>query len=158
MKRVENNQEEENFCFTVKTDLIAGDYWATRFTSFSNIGSGSLGVMTKTILYFLVVAVVTVNVSCVMPKNNSKIYEVLLSRFRPTSLPNVSALQGGYNARPDSSAEGNAKYGFISVSTFSDPICSAVKYTTGVPVNTCFIAKGFAYMFRMVEGSLPLRD
>jgi hypothetical protein len=109
--------------------------------------------MAGTIVCILIVAVVTVYASCIAPRNDATFHGALLNRFRPASFPNLSTLQGEYDLKLYSSA---AKDGFISVSTFSDPNCGAVKYTTGVPVNTCYIAQGFAYMFRLVEGSLSL--
>jgi hypothetical protein len=112
--------------------------------------------MAGTILCILIVAVITVYASCIAPRNDAKFHGALLNRFRPASFPNFSTVQEEYDAKPYSSAASYAKYGFISVSTFSDPNCGAVKYTTGVPVNTCYIVKGFAYMFRLVEGLLSL--
>jgi hypothetical protein len=57
---------------------------------------------------------------------------------------------------PVSYATSYSSGGFLAFSYFTDDQCTEAMFTTGFPVNTCFIEVGYAYMVRLAKGTIFL--
>jgi hypothetical protein len=70
--------------------------------------------------------------------------------------PDFTKLKENKASTPVSYGSGYSGAGFVASSYFLDDQCSDAIFTTGFPVNTCFIEIGFAYMVRLTKGTAEL--